>query len=254
MGIDSPRTPAATLVVAIDGPAGSGKSTIARALARNLDVPHVDTGAYYRALTLAVLRAQVDATDEAAVLGVLADSHVCRKGDRTLLNGVDVASEIRTDAVDATVSAVAVHPAVRTRMVQWQREAVGASGGVVEGRDAATVVVPDATLKVWLTAPATVRAVRRARQQGVSDERMVEQISGGLAARDHADRHNTFRAADAVEVDTGSATVDQVVDRIVDLLASRAPAPGRPRSGAAPRAAPDARSAADLRSTPDSTR
>jgi cytidylate kinase len=205
-------------VIAIDGPAGSGKSTIARALAERLDVPHVDTGAYYRAATLAVLRAEADPADEAAVLAVLDRSHVERKDDRTLLNGSDVEDEIRTGAVDAHVSAVAGHPRVRARLVELQRAAAGARGAVVEGRDAATVIVPDATLKVWLTAPAPVRAARRAAQQGTADAQLIRQIGDRLASRDRADRDNTHRAGDAVEIDTADQGVVAVVDRVVALL------------------------------------
>jgi cytidylate kinase len=106
---------------------------------------------------------------------------------------------------------------VRQWLVEWQRGAVGPSGAVVEGRDAATVIVPDATLKVWLTAPAAVRARRRARQQG-ADTGQFARVSGELVARDHADRSYTFRADDAVEIDTADSSVDQVVDRIVGLL------------------------------------
>lgn len=220
MGTDSAPQRTSTVVVAIDGPAGSGKSTIARALADRLDVPHVDTGAYYRALTLAVLRAGADPADQAAVLQVMAENHVYRKGDHTLLNGADVDTDIRADAVDGVVSAVATHPAVRSRLVEWQRDAVGPAGAVVEGRDAATVIVPDATLKVWLTAPPAVRARRRAQQQGVVGEHVLARVSGDLVARDNADRNNTFRADDAVEIDTAAGSVDQIVNRIVDLLDS----------------------------------
>jgi cytidylate kinase len=205
------------VVVAIDGPAGSGKSTIARALALRLDVPHVDTGAYYRALTLAVLRAGADPGSEQACLDVLAGMHVIRKADRTLLNGEDVEVAIRSDAVDANVSAVARHPGVRHRLVEWQRDAVGPAGAVVEGRDAATVIVPDATLKVWLTAAPAVRAERRARQQGAGQQ-SVARVSGELVARDHADRSYTYRADVAVEIDTGDSSIGEVVDRIVGLL------------------------------------
>jgi cytidylate kinase len=211
------------VVVAIDGPAGSGKSTIARALAERLDVPHVDTGAYYRALTLAVLRAGADSSSELSCLEVLTGTHVIRKADRTLLNGEDVEVEIRSDAVDANVSAVARHPGVRRQLVEWQRDAVGPAGAVVEGRDAATVIVPDATLKVWLTAPPAIRAERRARQQGVSQQ-AVSRVSGELVARDHADRSYTYRADDAVEIDTGDCSVGEVVDRIVGLLGRDVPA------------------------------
>lgn len=205
-------------VIAIDGPAGSGKSTIARALAERLDIPHVDTGAYYRATTLAVLRAGEDPTDEEAVLAVLGRSHVARKDDRTLLNGSDVEEAIRTAAVDASVSAVAAHPRVRAYLIERQRAAAGARGAVVEGRDAATAIVPDATLKVWLTAPAPVRAARRAAQHGTADAVLVRQIGDSLASRDQADRGNTHRAGDAVEIDTGDLGVVEVVDRIVALL------------------------------------
>jgi cytidylate kinase len=207
-----------TTVVAIDGPAGSGKSTIARALARHLDVPHVDTGAFYRALTLAVLRAGVDPSDETAVVDVLERTRLRLAGDRVLLDGDDVGDEIRTDHVTANVSAVARHPRVRARLVRLQRAAVDARGGVVEGRDAATVIVPQATLKVWLTAPPAVRAARRAAQQGSDDAVTIERVATQLVARDHADRGNTFRAGDAIDIDTGQLTVPQVIDRIAAHL------------------------------------
>lgn len=209
-----------TTVIAIDGPAGSGKSTIARALAHHLDVPHVDTGAFYRALTLAVLRAGVDPSDETAVVAVLQRARLRLAGDRVLLDGDDVTDEIRTDAVTATVSAVARHPGVRSRLVRLQRGAVDARGGVVEGRDAATVIVPHATLKVWLTAPPAVRAARRAAQQGTADAVAIERVATQIMARDDADRGNTFRATDAIDIDTGRLTVEQVVDRITAHLRS----------------------------------
>ena len=208
-----------TTVIAIDGPAGSGKSTIAQALARRIGVPHVDTGAYYRALTLAVLRAGADPDDPADVLDVLDGVTVRQRGDRTLLNGRDVEDAIRSDEVTSHVSTVAAHPRVRERLVAWQRAAVDARGAVVEGRDAATVIVPDATLKVWLTATPAVRAARRAAQWGTSDDdATVANVATQLMARDHADRHNTFRAREAIEIDTTDLAVSEVVDRIVDLL------------------------------------
>lgn len=208
-----------TTVIAIDGPAGSGKSTIARALARRIGVPHVDTGAYYRALTLAVLRAGVDPEDQLAVLDVLDRVRITRQADRTLLNGHDVEGAVRSDEVSSHVSAVARHPRVRERLVQLQRAAIGARGGVVEGRDAATVIVPDATLKVWLTATPAVRAARRAAEHGTADDRAaVARVATRLKARDHADRHNTFRAREAIEIDTTDLAVHEVVDRVVGLL------------------------------------
>ncbi|HEX6257221.1 MAG TPA: (d)CMP kinase [Euzebyales bacterium] len=210
-----------TTVIAIDGPAGSGKSTIAAALADRLGIPHVDTGAFYRALTLAVLRAGADPAAAAAVSGVLDRVRIARWDDRTLLDGHDVEQAIRTDEVTAHVSAVAAHPGVRRRLVALQRAAVAAGGAVVEGRDAASVIVPDATLKVWLTAPTTVRAARRAAQQGAVDAAFVERVATQLVARDRADRPNTFLEDDAVVIDTGDLSVDAVVDAIVSLLPER---------------------------------
>lgn len=207
-----------TCVIAIDGPAGSGKSTIAASLARRLGVPHVDTGAFYRAATLAVLRAGVDPRSADEVLGVIDGTRIERRRDRTLLDGQDVEQTIRSDEVTARVSAVASHPQVRQRLVLLQREAVAGEGAVVEGRDAATVIVPDAHLKVWLTAPAEVRAARRAAQQGAVDATVVERVTTQLVARDDADRHNTFLAPDATVIETADLTIDAVVDRIVDLL------------------------------------
>lgn len=205
-------------VVAIDGPAGSGKSTVAAALARRLGVPHVDSGAYYRAATLAVLWAGADPRSEAEVLAVLDGVHITRRRDRTLLDGRDVEAEIRSDDVTAQVSAVAAHPDVRRRLVLLQRAAAAGEGAVVEGRDAASVIVPDARLKVWLTAPPAVRAARRAAQQGHDDAAVIERVTTQLLARDDADRHNTFLDADAVVLDTADLTVDAVVARIVDLV------------------------------------
>lgn len=205
-------------VIAIDGPAGSGKSTVAAALARRLGVPHVDTGAYYRAATLAVLRAGADPTSASQVLAALDDVRIVRVADRTLLQDLDVEHEIRSDPVTARVSEVAVHPAVRRRLVTLQRAAVTRDGAVVEGRDAASVIVPDAHLKVWLTAPAAVRAARRAAQQGDADATVVERVTTQLLARDDADRGNTFLDADAVVIDTADLTVDQVVDRVLELV------------------------------------
>lgn len=204
-------------VIAIDGPAGSGKSTVAAALARRLGVPHVDTGAYYRAATLAVLRAGADPRSEAAVLAVLDSVHIARRAGRTLLDDEDVERQIRSDDVTAAVSAVAAHPDVRRRLAMLQRAEAG-EGAVVEGRDAASVIVPEAELKVWLTAPPAVRAARRAAQQGRADAAVIERVTTQLLARDDADSGNTFLDADAVVIDTADLTVDAVVARVVDLV------------------------------------
>ncbi len=210
-------------VVAIDGPGGSGKSTVARALAARLGVTHVDTGAHYRAATLAVLRAGVDRADAQAVVDAVRRSRVERRGGRTLLDGEDVEDEIRGATVTAAVSGVSRLPAVRVLLVERQRAEVGDRGAVVEGRDAATVVVPGADLKVWLTASAATRAARRAAQVGETDPARVAAHSEDLARRDRLDAEQMARAPDAVVVDTTGVGVAALVDDLVRRL----PAPGQ---------------------------
>ena len=212
-------------VVAIDGPAGSGKSTIASALAQRLGVAHVDTGAYYRAAALAVLRAGANPDDTAAVLAVVEDAHITREGTHTLLDGQDVEAEIRGPDVTRIVSAVSGQPNVRRHLVRLQRAAVGAEGAVVEGRDAGTVVVPEADLKVWLTAAAEERARRRAAQVGTPDANAVAAHAADIERRDAQDAEQMERAADAVEIDTTDRSVDTIVSDIVERLAAVAPRP-----------------------------
>lgn len=210
-------------VVAIDGPAGSGKSTIAAALARRLGVVHVDTGAYYRAAALVVLRGGISTSDEAAVLAAVAGATITRRDARTLVDGVDVEDEIRGAAVTRIVSSVAAQPAVRRHLVGLQRTAVDESGAVVEGRDAGTVVVPDADLKVWLTASPQERARRRATQVGNADERAVSAHEVDIQRRDSLDAQQMARADDAIEIDTTGRPVADIVDDVVSRLAATAP-------------------------------
>lgn len=216
---------AARLVVAIDGPAGSGKSTVAAALADRLGVPHVDTGACYRAAALAVLRAGVDPVDGAACAALVREVRIERRGGRTLLDGEDVEAEIRGPAVTAVVSAVSAHPAVRRALLPVQRAGLGPRGGVVEGRDAGTVVVPDAPLKVWLTASPHERAARRAAQLGQHDPAEVAVHLADLERRDLADAARMARAADVVEVDTSGRDVGSLVADLATLARSAAGAP-----------------------------
>lgn len=204
-------------VVAIDGPSGSGKSTVAAALAERLGVRHVDTGAYYRAATLAVLRAGM-APDDPRVPGVVAAAVIERRGGRTLLDGADVEAEIRGAAVTAAVSAVARHPRVRRLLVTLQRAEAAEGGAVVEGRDAGTVVVPDADLKVWLTASPRERAARRAAQVGEPEPGAVAEQAAALARRDALDAAQMARAPDVVEVDTTASSVAALVDELVARL------------------------------------
>jgi cytidylate kinase len=211
------RRPTVRIVVAIDGPAGSGKSTIAAALAARLGVPHVDTGAYYRAAALAVLRAGADPLDGGACTVVVAAARIDRRGGRTCLDGEDVEEEIRGATVTGVVSAVSAHPSVRAVLLEAQRAGLSEEGGVVEGRDAGTVVVPDAPLKVWLTASPQERAARRAAQLGQTDAASIAQHAADIARRDEADAARMVRAPGVVEVDTTGVGIDALVDRLVAL-------------------------------------
>lgn len=205
-------------LVAIDGPGGSGKSTIAAALAERLGVPHVDTGAYYRAAALAVLRSGVDVRDEVACAREVGRAGITRAGGRTFLDGVDVEDEIRSSEVTAVVSAVSGHPAVRAALLELQRGAVGGDGAVVEGRDAGTVIVPWADLKVWLTATPEERARRRAQQLGERDLEAVAAHARDLARRDAADAARMVKAADAVDIDTTGWRIEDLVNELVGLV------------------------------------
>lgn len=213
-------------VVVIDGPAGTGKSSVSRALARGLDARYLDTGAMYRLVTLAVLRAGVSLDDPAAIAGVEAPFSVGfdPDEDRAYLDGEDVSAEIRGDAVTAAVSAVSAVPAVRQRLVQRQRElAAGPGSVVVEGRDIGTVVLPDADVKIFLTASAETRA-RRRNDQNISSGRGddYEAVLADVRRRDHLDSTRAvspLRAADdALVVDTSEMTKGEVVAHLLELV------------------------------------
>ncbi|MGH8884482.1 MAG: (d)CMP kinase [Egibacteraceae bacterium] len=208
-------------VVTIDGPAGAGKSTIASALAVRLGVPHVDTGAYYRAATLAVLRADVPPEDAEGCLKAVSSARIERGGGHTRLNGEDVECEIRGPAVTAAVSAVSAHPEVRAALLAAQRGGIGEEGAVVEGRDAGTVVAPDADLKVWLTASSQARAARRAEQLGQTGQDPVRTHAADLARRDALDARQMVPAPDAVVIDTTDREVGAVVEEIARLALAR---------------------------------
>jgi CMP/dCMP kinase len=221
--------PVSGVVVAIDGPAGTGKSSVSRGLARALDARYLDTGAMYRVVTLAVLRAGIDLDDAAAIAGVPADLSVGSdpEEDRAYLAGEDVSAEIRGDAVTRSVSAVSAVPAVRTRLVQLQRElAAGPGNVVVEGRDIGTVVLPDADVKIFLTASAETRARRRNDQNvatGLGDD--YQGVLADVRRRDHLDSTRAvspLRAADdALVVDTGEMTEAEVIAHLLDLVQQR---------------------------------
>jgi cytidylate kinase len=208
-------------VIAIDGPAGAGKSTVARALARRLGFTYLDSGAMYRAVALAAIRAGID-LDDGGRLGELAAAlDIGVNGGVVSLDGADVSAEIRDPAISAAASRVSVHPQVRAAVVALQRALMKDGGYVAEGRDIGTVVAPDAALKVFLTAAARERARRRAAQTGES----AGAVLAALCDRDRRDAGREHaplrRAPDAVEVDTTGLDVEAVVDRIVRLGAER---------------------------------
>ena len=206
-------------LVAIDGPAGSGKSTVARAVAARLGVDYLDTGAMYRSVAFASLRHGVDPSDGPA-LGAMAARIELEVDDRVVVDGVDATTDIRGPEVTAIVSAVAAQPSVRAEMVKRQRAwAEARGGGVVEGRDIGTVVFPDADVKVFLTASEEERARRRQRDDRAAD---VGAVAADLARRDSIDSSRAVSplrpADDAVLIDTTGRTVDDVVDEVAGLL------------------------------------
>jgi cytidylate kinase len=209
------------MVIAIDGPAGAGKSTVARGLAKALGLTYLDSGAMYRCVALAATREAVD-LDDPERLGDLARGLEIRfDRDRVELDGEDVTSAIRAPEISAAASRVSVHPAVRQAMVERQRTLIAAGDYVAEGRDIGTVVSPDAPRKVFLTADDAERARRRASDTSEP----VDQVRAAQAARDARDRereHGALRAADdAVEIDTTGRDVAEVVERIAALVRDR---------------------------------
>ena len=207
------------MIVAIDGPAGAGKSTVARSLAARLGFRYLDTGAMYRALTWLALEEGVDLTDGTA-LGALADEHpVSFDGDRVLIRGDDVTEKIRQAEIDRVVSTVARHPEVRAIMRERQRELSELGDAVIEGRDIGTVVCPDADVKVYLVADATERARRRRAER---PEIGAEALATDLRLRDERDAAQMESAPDAETIDTTELNVDEVVDRIERLVEVRA--------------------------------
>lgn len=209
------------MIIAIDGPAGSGKSTVSRQVAQRLGWDHLDTGAFYRAATLAVLRAGADPYHAGQVVAAVAPHHFRQDQGRMMIDGEDVSLAIRSSEVTALVSPVAAHPELRTLMIAEQRRWVEARGrdAVVEGRDIGTVVFPQAELKVWLEASPEVRARRRAAQTG---EDPVE-VAKAIRARDQADATRAVSpqipAPDAIHIDTTDLTVEEVVEAIFGHLA-----------------------------------
>lgn len=210
------------VVVAIDGPAGAGKSTIAKALAQSLGLQYLDTGAMFRAVTSVVLSTGIDQHDEQMVGKVAAELNLEMAGGSVIANGLDVTRDIRTTEVTQAVSTIAANSLVRSIMRDRQRtwsEING--GGVIEGRDIGTVVFPDAILKVYLTASPRVRAERRVAETGGN----IDEIEKSIAERDLKDSTRTDsplrESEDSVVVDTSHRTIEEIVSTIVALIAER---------------------------------
>ncbi len=204
------------LIVAIDGPAGAGKSSVARGLAARLGFHYLDTGAMYRALTWLALHEGIP-LDDGPALEALAQAHPVTFGEAgwVAIAGEDVTTRIREPEIDAAVPVVARHPEVREVMRARQRELGRSGNSVIEGRDIGVVVVPDAEVKVWLVADPAVRARRRHLER---DGLGIDELAEELRRRDERDAINTHRAVDAVEVDTTTLSLDEVIDRIAGLV------------------------------------
>jgi cytidylate kinase len=209
------------MVIAIDGPAGAGKSTVAKGVARALGFTYLDSGAMYRAVALAALEQGIDPDDGERLGELVWELDIGFRSDTITLDGKPVEGRIRSPEVTIAASRVSVHPQVRRALVKRQRELIASANYVAEGRDIGTVVSPDSPLKVFLTADETERAKRRAADSGEP----VGEVREAIRVRDRRDRERAdspLRAADeSVEIDTTDLTQDQVVERIVELAQER---------------------------------
>jgi cytidylate kinase len=211
------------IIIAIDGPAGSGKSSTARAVARNLGYLYIDTGAMYRAMALHILESQVDVNDPVALHAVIDQARIQLvpedKGFRTILNGRDVSLDIRTPRITRESSPLSQIPRVRQKRISLQRE-MGKTGGVVlEGRDIGTVVFPQAELKIFMTASVEERARRRFAEQRVKGEpQSLEEVMADIRERDRRDQNRAasplVQAQDAILLDTSDLTLEQQIAEI----------------------------------------
>jgi len=209
------------MLIAIDGPAGAGKSTVARALAERLGVTYLDSGAMYRCVALAVTRAGADPDDGDCVAEIARSSSIALDHGAVRLDDEDVSEAVRTPEVSAAASRVSVHGPVREAIVARQRELIAGGDYVAEGRDIGTVVAPEAPLKVFLTASSDERARRRAAETG-EHTRDVLEAQAERDERDESREHGALRVADdAVELDTTGLEVDDVVGRVAALARER---------------------------------
>jgi cytidylate kinase len=214
-------------VIAIDGPSGAGKGTVARAVAKALACRHVDTGAMYRAVAWRALQQGRALDDERAVAAVAAGADFALDGTRIAIDGEDVSRAIRTPEMDVAATAVARLPRVRAALVARQRDLAGAGGVVMEGRDIGTTVFPDAAVKIYLDAAPEERAARRARDPAHRLPRGagLDEVARALQARDRSDRTRRAspleQAPDAVRIDTTGLPIDAVVERVMKVIRDR---------------------------------
>lgn len=211
------------MIVAIDGPAGAGKSSAARAVADALGFAHMDTGAMYRALTLAVLEGRLDTSEADELDHFVSTMDVSFTDNSVTVDGVDVTAGLRAPDVTQAVALVAAEPLVRTALVPLQRRLADNRDVVVEGRDIGTVVFPDAEVKIYLTASPAQRALRRARQLGLAeDTEAIESLAADIRERDSTDATRDSsplqQAPDAFRLDSTDLTLDEVVAAIVRLV------------------------------------
>ncbi len=214
-----------TYNIAIDGPAGAGKSTIAKRAAKQLGFIYVDTGAMYRAMALYLLRKGIDRTDEKAIEASCLDMDISLQYEngeqKVLLNGEDVSGLIRTEEVSSMTSAISVYAPVRQKLLELQRELAQTKNVIMDGRDIGTCVLPNAQTKIYLTASSHVRAVRRFKElQEKGQMCNLEEIEQDIIERDYRDMHREIaplkQAEDALLIDSSQMNIDQVVEAIID--------------------------------------
>lgn len=209
--------------IAIDGPSGVGKSTIADRVAESLHMVHLDTGAMYRCVAYYLVSHQIDLSDSQALDQALDSIHISFQGKKVFLNDVDVSKEIRTNEISMFTSKVATNPSVRKKMVTLQQEVAKDKGYILDGRDICTVVLPDAEVKIYMDASAKARAERRYKEyisQCIQAD--YETIYQDIVARDYQDSHRKIsplvQAKDAIRIDTSNLTIDEVVKEVLELV------------------------------------
>lgn len=210
------------MIIAIDGPAGAGKSTIAKKVADSLGYIYIDTGAMYRAFTYELLTSSISLSDIEEITKVLEKTNIEFKNSEIFLNNLNVTNEIRSKNVTANVSAVSAIPQVREKLVNLQRKIASESNSILDGRDIGTVVFPNAELKIFLTASVKIRALRRYNELIAKDKNIdINEIEAEIEKRDKLDSSREtsplIKAADAIEIDTSDLSIDEVANTILKL-------------------------------------